>query len=56
MSKFSKKEIERAYSPRRTDEIIKAIETILTDPEEREEVVAMIRAIDLKRIRNTSGT
>ena len=52
---MKKKEIKRATSYRRTQEVIKCLEIIIKDKYKRKEAISIVRALDGKKIRNTSG-
>ena len=54
--KFSKKEIKRSFSHKGTKSIIEAMKAVIKDPQERKEAVSIIKALDLKKARNTSKT
>jgi len=53
---FSKKETKRSFSHEGTKSIVEAIKIIIKNPRERKEVISTIKALDLKKIRNTSKT
>ena len=52
---FSRKEMKRAFSPESTKEVIKLCRKVIKDKQAREQTIAFIRAVDGKKIRNTSG-
>ena len=52
--KFSKKERKTSFSHKGTQNIIEAMKAIIKDPQERKEAVSIIKALDLKKARNTS--
>ena len=54
--RFSEKDKKEAFSSKGTDRIVQAVESTIKDPKERKEAVSIIRALDLKKIRNTSKT
>ena len=54
--RFSKKEIKQAFSPKATKGIVQAMQNSIKDRRIRDEAIAMVRALDLKKIRNTSKT
>ena len=54
--RFSEKDKKEAFSSRGTDRIVQAMKSTIKDPKERKEAVSIIRALDLKKIRNTSKT
>lgn len=54
--RFSNKEKKEAFSSKGTERIVKAMESSIKDPRARKEAVSIIRALDLKKIRNTSKT
>ena len=54
--KFTNKERKKSFSKRGTEDIVKAMKIIIKDPRERKEAVSIIKALDLKKIRNTSKT
>ena len=54
--KFSKKERKEAFSSKGTERIIKTMKSSIKDSRVRKEAVSIIRALDLKKIRNTSKT
>ena len=54
--KLTKREQKRAFSPRTTGQIVQAMESAIKDSRVRKEAVSMVKALDLKRIRNTSKT
>ena len=53
---LSKRERKEAFSPRSTERIVRVMEKAIKDPRVRKEIISMIRALDLKKIRNTSET
>ena len=53
---LSKREKKEAFSPRTTKKIIQVMEKAIKDPRVRKEIVSIVRALDLKKIRNTSET
>ena len=54
--KLTKRERKQAFSSRTTKNIIRAMKSTIKDPRVRKEAISMIKALDLKRIRNTSET
>ncbi len=54
--KPTKKEIKESRSPKATERMISAMSKYIEDPQMREESAFIIRALDLKKIRNTSKT
>ena len=54
--KLSKRERKEAFSPRSTERVVRVMEKAIKDKRVRKEIVSMIRALDLKKIRNTSET
>ena len=52
---FSRKEMKRVFSPESTQEVIKLCRKMIKDKQVREQTIAFIRAVDGKKIRNTSG-
>lgn len=52
---FSKNEEKKAISPKATQEFINCLERIIKDKHARKEAVSVIKALDGKRIKNTSG-
>ena len=53
---FSKQEKKQAFSPESTERIVQVMKKAIKDPRVRKEAVSIIRALDLKKIRNTSET
>ena len=53
---LSKRERKEAFSPRSTERIIQVMKKAIKDKRVRKEIVSIIRALDLKKIRNTSET
>lgn len=53
---LSKREKKEAFSPRTTKKIIQVMEKAIKDPRVKKEIISIIRALDLKKIRNTSET
>ncbi len=54
--KLSNREKKQAFSHRTTGKIVRVMNSAIKDPRVRKEAVSMIRALDLKKIRNTSKT
>ncbi len=54
--KPTKKEIKEALSPKATERMIRATESYIKDPQMKKEATSIIRALDLKKWRNTSKT
>ena len=54
--KLSKRDKKVAFSYRTTGKIVKVMENAIKDPRIRKEAVSIIKALDLKKIRNTSKT
>ena len=54
--RFTSKEKKEAFSSRGTERIVQAMKSTIKDPKVRREAVSIIRALDLKKIRNTSKT
>ena len=54
--RFSEKDRKEAFSSRGTDRIVRAMKSTIKDTKERKEAVSIIRALDLKKIKNTSKT
>ena len=53
---LSKRERREAFSPRSTERIVQVMKKAIKDKRVRKEIVSIIRALDLKKIRNTSET
>lgn len=53
---LSNREKKQAFSSRTTGKIVRVMKNTIKDPRVRKEAVSIIRALDLKRIRNTSKT
>ena len=53
---LSKLEKRQAFSAKATESIVKTMKKAIKDRRVRDETVSMIRALDLKKIRNTSKT
>ncbi len=51
---LSKREKKQAFSSKTTGRIVQVMEDAIRDPQVRKEAVSIVRALDLKRIRNTS--
>ena len=54
--KLSKRDEKEAFSYKTTGKIVKVMEKAIKDPRVRRETVSIIKALDLKKIRNTSET
>ena len=54
-NKMSKKAFKRAFSPQSTKTIINLVEKGIQNKHLRKDAIAFIRAVDGKKIRNTSG-
>ena len=52
---LTRKEIKRAFSPENTQKTIEICKKVIKDKQTREQTIAFIRAVDGKKIRNTSG-
>lgn len=52
---FSRKEIKKAFSRESTKRAIEMCNRVIKNPQTREQTVAFIKAVDGKKIRNTSG-
>ncbi|MDE0518153.1 MAG: hypothetical protein OXH36_01155 [Bdellovibrionales bacterium] len=53
---LSKRERKEAFSPKSTERIVQVMKKAIKDKRVRKEIISMIRALDLKKIRNTSET
>ena len=53
---FSKQDRKHSLSHRTTGKIVQAMKSTIKDPRVRKEAISMVKALDLKRIRNTSKT
>ena len=53
---LSKREKKEVFSSRTTKKIIQVMEKAIKDPRVKKEIISIIRALDLKKIRNTSET
>ena len=57
MSRKEKRQKKKqAFSPESTERIVQTMKKAIDDPRIQKEAVSMIRALDLKKIRNTSKT
>ena len=54
--RLSKLEQRQAFSAKATENIVQTMKKAIKDRRVRDETVSMIRALDLKKIRNTSKT
>lgn len=54
--RFSKPKKKQAFSPKSTERIVETMKKAIKDPQIQKEAVSIIRALDLKKIRNTSET
>ena len=54
--RFSKQEKKQAFSPESTERIVQTMKMAIKDPRVRKEAISIIKALDLKKIRNTSET
>ena len=54
--RFSKPKKKHAFSPESTERIVETMKKAIKDPQIQKEAVSIIRALDLKKIRNTSET
>lgn len=52
---LSRKEIKKAFSRESTKRTIKICDRVIKNPQTRNQTVAFIKAVDGKKIRNTSG-
>ena len=52
---FSENEVKRATSSKPTKEFINCLEQVIKDKHARKEAVSIIKALDGKKIKNTSG-
>ncbi len=52
---FSRREIKTAFSPANTQKTIELCKKVIKDKQVREQTIAFIKAVDGKKIRNTSG-
>lgn len=53
--KFSNKEFKKAFSREATKKAIEMCRHMIKNPQAREQTIAFIKAVDGKKIRNTSG-
>ena len=53
---FSKQDRKQSLSYRTTGRIVKAMKSTIKDSRVRKEAISMVKALDLKKIRNTSKT
>ncbi len=51
----NKNEAKRAFSPKSTKDFIDHLEQVIKDKHTRKEAISIIKALDGKKIRNTSG-
>ena len=51
----SRKEIKKAFSREATKQAIEMCKKMITNPQARKQTIAFIKAVDGKKIRNTSG-
>ena len=54
-SSLSKEEIRKLFSPEATKKVIELCEQMISNKQTREQTIAFIKAVDGKKIRNTSG-
>ena len=53
--KYSDRDFKKAFSKEATNKAIEMCEKMITNPQARKQTIAFIRAVDGKKIRNTSG-
>ena len=54
--RLSKPGKKKTFSPESTERIVQTMKKVIDDPRIQKEAVSIIRALDLKKIRNTSKT